>query len=138
MISMSVPEAFPLSQRFLYAATVARPLLDKRVAHLAARLQTRVKAKASGRPGPRAITGDYRRSITRERVVSPGFTGWIIGTNAPQARRLEFGFVGKDSIGRVYNQPPYPHFGPAIDEMREEFHGSIGGFVNGLVRVIVA
>ncbi|MEV0446303.1 hypothetical protein AB0I46_46175, partial [Streptomyces spectabilis] len=37
-----------------------------------------------------------------------------VGTNAPQGRRLEFGFVGVDSLGRHYNQPPFPHLGPAV------------------------
>lgn len=138
MIRMSVPHGFALSRRFLYASTLTRPAIDRRISHFAARLQTRVKAKARGRPGPRVQTGDYNRSITRERVQEFGFTGWIIGTNKPQARRLEFGFVGADSLGRVYNQPPYPHFGPALDEMQPEIEEGLDGVVNGLVRVVVA
>lgn len=137
-MSMSVPDAFQLSRRFAYASTLARPAIDRRIGHFAALLETRVKAKASGRPGPRAITGDYRRSITRERIVGPGLTGWIIGTNAPQARRLEFGFVGIDALGRVYSQPPYPHFGPALDELRPEIESALDGIISGVVRVVVA
>lgn len=86
-------------------------------------LETAVKRHASGRPGPRAITGDYRRSITSAIYVSGDgdqFTG-VVGTNKPQGRRLEFGFVGVDALGRHYNQPPYPHFRPAIAERAPEF-----------------
>lgn len=80
-------------------------------------LQTRVMAKASGRPGPNIVTGDYRRSIGLEEIFAPGITAVSVGTNAPQGARLEFGFHGTDSLGRHYDQPPYPHFGPAVDEI---------------------
>lgn len=79
--------------------------------HHAMLLQTRIQANASGRPGPRAPTGDYRRSWSTTHYGDVS----IVGTNKPQARRLEFGFVGPDRIGRVYNQPPFPHVGPAVD-----------------------
>lgn len=78
--------------------------------------ETRTKARASGRPGPRVQTGDYRRSITRRVYRDGDSLIGEVGTNKPQARRLEYGFVGADSLGRVYNQPPYPHFGPAAKE----------------------
>ncbi|RSO40609.1 hypothetical protein DMH15_14715 [Streptomyces sp. WAC 06725] len=39
-----------------------------------------------------------------------------VGTSAPQGRRLESGFVGADSLGRHYAQPPFPHLGPAVDQ----------------------
>lgn len=80
-------------------------------------LNTRIKANASGRPGPNAPTGDYRRSWTHKVSRDGPMTISTNGTNAPQGRRLEFGFVGTDSLGRVYDQPPYPHVGPAFDEI---------------------
>ncbi len=43
-----------------------------------------------------------------------------VGTNRPQGRRLEDGFVRADSLGRVYNQPPFPHVGPAKDEIEPQ------------------
>jgi hypothetical protein len=86
-------------------------------------LETAVKSHASGRPGPRAVTGDYRRSITTAIYVSPDRSGIlaVVGTNKPQGRRLEYGFIGVDALGRHYNQPPYPHFRPAIVERHEPF-----------------
>jgi hypothetical protein len=49
-----------------------------------------------------------------------------VGTNAPQGLRLENGFVGADSLGRVYNQPPYPHFSPAAVQTEPEYARAIG------------
>lgn len=37
----------------------------------------------------------------------------------PYAKRLEFGFVGTDSKGRVYNQAPRPFFNVTYEEQRE-------------------
>lgn len=89
---------------------------------------TIVKAKASGRPGPNAPTGDYRRSLTVQfRREGPLRFTAEIGTNKPQGRRLEKGFVGVDSLGRHYNQPPYPHFGPMMDELRPMFAAAMRG-----------
>ena len=35
---------------------------------------------------------------------------------APYARRIELGFTGTDSIGRSYNQPPYPYFHKGVEQ----------------------
>lgn len=98
-------------------------------------LQRQVVANASGRPGPNAVTGDYRRSINR--LTTKYATGSIgrVGTNKPQARRLEFGFVGTDSLGRTYDQPPYPHFGPALDEVAPLYEAAVA-LVPGAVATI--
>ena len=88
-------------------------------------LQTQVKANASGRPGPQAPTGDYRRSIGLQFSRDGGTVRASVGTNRPQGRRLEFGFTGVDAAGRHYNQPPFPHFGPAVDKIAPEFHAAV-------------
>lgn len=92
------------------------------VRHHGRLLQTRVRARASGRPGPNAPTGNYRRSIGFQ-IQTPGGGTVIgqVGTNMPQGRRLEMGFTGTDSLGRYYDQQPYPHFGPALDETQSGF-----------------
>lgn len=84
-----------------------------------------VKARASGRPGPNAPTGDYRRSIESKFIALPGGGMAMVGTNKPQGRRLEFGFVGRDSLGRNYNQRPFPHFGPALDFIEPAFGAAL-------------
>lgn len=38
----------------------------------------------------------------------------VVGTNLEYARRIEHGFVGKDSLGRSYNQAPKPYLHPAF------------------------
>ena len=98
--------------------------LDKLVKHHGQLLRTKVMAKASGRPGPRAITGDYRRSWTQKHTGGGGTSRSEVGTNAVQGRRLEYGFHGTDSLGRTYNQPPFPHARPAFDE-------AAPGFISG-------
>jgi hypothetical protein len=49
----------------------------------------------------------------------------MVGTNKPQGRRLEFGFVGEDSLGRSYDQAPLPHFGPALDDEAPRFEQAV-------------
>lgn len=39
---------------------------------------------------------------------------WV-GTNLVYARRIEYGFIGADKLGRVYNQRPRPYLRPAFD-----------------------
>lgn len=92
-------------------------------------LQSKVKANASGRPGPRIITGDYNRSIALTTGLDSGSPIAWVGTNAPQGRRLELGFVGTDSLGRVYAQPPFPHFYPALTEIEGPFLTAIEAVV---------
>ncbi|MFF8840461.1 HK97 gp10 family phage protein [Streptomyces sp. NPDC015130] len=77
----------------------------------------RIRANASGRPGPNVITGVYRSSWQAEGRRIPYGAECTIGTRQPQGRRLEFGFHGYDSLGRFYDQPPFPHVGPAIPVM---------------------
>jgi len=38
----------------------------------------------------------------------------VVGTNLVYARRVEFGFVGKDKLGRRYNQAARPYLYPAF------------------------
>lgn len=93
------------------------------------KLQEMVRDNASGRPGPEVITGAYRESIKyRPRRVSRGFAAEVY-SDAPQAMRLEYGFVGVDSQGRNYSQPPFPHFRPALDEIEPDFYDAISAAV---------
>ena len=79
-------------------------------------------------------TGTYRRSFHMETVEKSSERCRVeVGTDAPQARRLEYGFVGADKLGRVYNQAPRPHIRPALDENRgaavDEFRAAIGDII---------
>lgn len=90
---------------------------------------------ASGRPGPNAPTGDYRGSWGVEDVnEGPGAVARSAGTDRAQARRLEYGFVGTDSMGRTYDQQPYPHMGPAVDTIEPIFHAAMAKAAEQAVR----
>lgn len=119
--SLVIRGAAKVSKTFAVAAATIDARAAKVVAMYGQLLKTRIQAKASGRPGPNAPTGDYRRSWT----VSSGKRGAtheaVVGTAKPQGRRLEYGFVGIDSLGRHYNQPPYKHVDPAKRELEPKF-----------------
>lgn len=121
MINARVVGDTVLAADFAQAAAQSGVTAKAVVRKHGALLQTRIKARASGRPGPNAPTGDYRRSWNTRYFSGPGVEGANVGTNAPQGQRLENGFVGTDSLGRTYNQPPYAHVGPAVQETEPEF-----------------
>ena len=60
-------------------------------------------------------TGQYRSGIRADPPTNPFEPISYVGSPMPQTRRLEFGFVGQDSLGRRYNQPPKPHWRPTFD-----------------------
>ncbi|WP_169165099.1 hypothetical protein [Cellulomonas taurus] len=105
--------AFKLTGRMLRNDTA------RMIARTGARVRTQVRAGASGRPGPRAPTGNYRRSISHTNGHDGAIPVSVISTNAPQAARLEYGFSGIDALGRSYNQPAYPHWRPAAEKAQE-------------------
>lgn len=68
---------------------------------------------------PNIVTGTLRRSIraTTTGRIAAGYT-ISVGPSTVYGRRVELGFKGTDSMGRNYNQPAYPYFGPAVREVR--------------------
>lgn len=122
-------QAFAIGAEFSATGATFGAKTAAATAHYGAILQTKIRGRASGRPGPRVITGNYRGSIEM-RLISQGFiTAAVIGTDAPQGRRLELGFSGTDSLGRNYDQSPFPHFGPAFDEVKDDYVDAIGGLL---------
>lgn len=117
MIHMSVVGAKIITAAWDTASATVEKRTDSRAHYWGMMLETKIKGRASGRPGPRIITGDYRRSWTTQRIRG----GAIVGTNKAQGPRLEHGFNGTDSLGRGYNQPPYPHVRPAADEIEQQY-----------------
>lgn len=97
------------------------------------RLVAEIKNNASGRPGPNIITSEYHDSWTA--VFTQG-DGTLVGnayTDKPQANRLEHGFHGVDSIGRAYNQPPYPHVLPAVLVIEPQFEAALLATVGAIL-----
>ena len=75
-------------------------------------------------------TGHLKESIHTEHVVDEALRQELIvtpvteasnpwGIDPPYARRIEFGFVGADSLGRVYNQPAQPYMRPAFETTKD-------------------
>lgn len=87
-------------------------------------------------PGPNVATGDYRRSIARTPVRKAALGGVevVVSSNAPQAWRLERGFVGQDALGRYYNDPPRPHWEPAIDVIEPAFEAAMLAMIDAVTR----
>lgn len=68
-------------------------------------------------------TGALRDSIriqALETTTTRATVGIGPGAEIPYARRIEFGFIGVDSLGRHYNQQPYPYMRPAFDAKKDE------------------
>ncbi|MFF7795544.1 hypothetical protein [Streptomyces sp. NPDC007991] len=103
-----------LAERLERASTRIGPAIARGVQHTGELGKARIRGNASGRPGPNVITGAYRNSWQAETRRIPHGAICTLGTMAPQGRRLEFGFVGTDSLGRSFNQPPFPHVQPAL------------------------
>lgn len=72
---------------------------------------------------PNVVTGTLRRSIRSTGVqrLAGGYTS-TVGPTVIYGRRVELGFKGADSLGRHYNQPAYPYFGPGVKEVRLRVH----------------
>lgn len=124
-LKLDVSQAIAYAGKLAAAATKVRP--EKVTKHYGTILLARTKAYASGRPGPNVITGAYRNSIRirYETELSTGTSAAIVGSEAPQAARLEFGFKGVDSLGRHYNQPPFPHYSRALADMERLYPASV-------------
>lgn len=71
-------------------------------------------------------TGTLRRSIHTEVESGAGQATAEIGTDVPYGARVEFGFEGKDSLGREYHQPAQPYLRPALDENMDAAAQEIG------------
>lgn len=94
-----------LARRFLRKSVVVGKETDVITEKNAQLLLSLIQAAAP------VLTGRYRASWRIEREQDQR----VVTTDAPQAARLELGFVGVDSLGRHYNQPPFPHVRPAAD-----------------------
>jgi len=46
-------------------------------------------------------------------ITKPNTFAAVVGTNVKYARRIEFGFMDTDKLGRKYNQQPQPYLYPA-------------------------
>jgi phage gpG-like protein len=84
------------------------------------------RASAPGEP-PAVMLSDLMNSITHLIESQPNAVIGIVGTNKEYARRLEFGFMEEDSLGRKYNQEPRPYFRSTYNENREKIKDILQG-----------
>lgn len=66
---------------------------------------------------PQCIDRNEKQAV----VVSPAYISQNeYGFSPPYARRIEFGFMGTDRLGRTYHQAAQPFMRPAFDTKKEE------------------
>lgn len=109
-----------------FPANLARAMRDV-VHRTAGEMAGAMQAHASSRPGPRVQSGELRGSILVDHNLGDpdGFGVATVYTETIYARRLEYGFYGTDALGRAYNQPPYPFFGPGFNEVAGDFESDV-------------
>jgi hypothetical protein len=75
--------------------------------------------QAEGMANTKAVSGSNRRSWQTV-VASEGPTVFsaAVGPTMVYSRRIELGFKGPDSLGRVYNQVGKPYVKPAYESVR--------------------
>lgn len=65
-------------------------------------------------------TGTLARSIHTETIERRrNYVEVATGTDVEYAKRIEFGFMQADALGRHYNQPAQPYMRPAYDTKRK-------------------
>lgn len=89
--------------------------LRRHYAHL---LATRAAALAPRRTGHYAST-----------FQSDDDSAW---TDEPYAARLEYGYHGPDSLGRLFSQGPRAHWGPATDATEEQFDNAVFALIGAI------
>lgn len=79
------------------------------------------------------LAEDWRanvKKVTGHTAATIGVEDGIVGSNAPNMHRLDQGFHGADSLGRVYDQPGQPALGPAFDRIVPQFDTAADGLIS--------
>lgn len=133
MIQITVVGADALQAAAEVALVGLKARTTQAVRDFSSMLVERIQTAASGRPGPNIVSGNLYGSMTIDRTIGDA-DGWgaaTVGTEVPYSRRLELGFYGTDSLGRHYNQGPFPFFSRAIEGSVDEFLTVMQRAVNG-------
>ena len=80
---------------------------------------TATEIRDDGKENAPEKTGNLRNSITKEPAPA-GTLGYIIFTGIEYAKRQEFGFSGKDSLGREYDQAGFFYLTKAAMSNRDK------------------
>lgn len=114
LIEIEVHGLAAMSHKFTSLRNLIPGWARRQEQRTAEELRQAVIANASGRPGPNVVTGGYVDQINIEQIDGHP----AVVSRDPRTQRLEYGFVGVDARGVTVNAPPYPHWRPAIDEIR--------------------
>jgi phage gpG-like protein len=88
-------------------------------------------------PVGKILGGTLRRSIhTEGRRQSDTNVYALVGTDVVYARRIEYGFAGRDSLGRLYDQAAQPYLRPALDEKRDAVRREIRAAIEQKVAAV--
>lgn len=118
--------ALQLEERVIRSISIGQPVRRLPSGHLI--------GLSPSRPGhpPHVLHGRLRQSITNSGIRQTASTrmGIMVGTNVEYAARLEYGFVGTDSLGRKVSQAPRPFLRRALRESLKSIGSLIAkGFV---------
>lgn len=104
-----------LSLRVQYMVKPVRAALKDGVDEAAFMFESEAKQNSP------VLSGANRESITTEVVTDePEKQIRSIAPHMPYSHRLEYGFVGPDSLGRVYHQPAQPYMRPAYETKKAD------------------
>jgi hypothetical protein len=78
-----------------------------------------LQPSAPGQP-PKVVSGRLKQSWNHVVIRRKNRVIGRVGTDVVYDPRLELGFVGRDSLGRNYNQAPRPHIRPAFEETKRK------------------
>lgn len=70
---------------------------------------------------PKKVSGDFQKSLKRDVFKEGDSVGASFYSDDIKARRLELGFFGRDSLGRLYAQGPRPTFARMLANLRSRF-----------------
>ena len=126
-----------LADRLEQAAEKVGPAIQRHMRHAGALGVGKIKANASGRPGPMVRNTEepnYRDSWKDVYQPLPYGALCTLGTTKPQGRRLEFGFYNmRDSLGRLYFQEPFPHVDPALSFIGAVLREQMGNAIDEVI-----
>ena len=84
------------------------------------------------------LEGDTTGTDIGGEQIGRDYVEVAVGTNVEYAARREFGFVGADSLGRVYHDPAQPFLRPALESTKGEVEHEIEGAVRAQLRKAVS
>lgn len=131
-----------VSGRTLERAVVAGALIIQNAAKQRAPYRTGTLRRSIHIGGRTDLATDYQKApdvpdLDPPRVGAHDVEVYV-GTNLEYARRIEYGFNGADSLGRVYNQAAQPYLRPAVDEnsgaVQQEVADALLDLINAAVR----